>query len=94
MDVAVDKVNGRVGYGVVMRNSDGHVIAVGAYQGVFSDNVDIAEAEAFRFGVQLASEISCLRWWWSRIRCGLLSLSTANVIYVLSYFGLFHRYKC
>lgn len=41
VDVAVDKVNGTVGYGAVMRNSDGHVMVVGAYQGIFSDDVDI-----------------------------------------------------
>lgn len=60
---------------------------------IFSDDVDIVEAEAFRFGVRLASEIR-IRWWWSQIRCRLLSLSIANVIHVLSYFGLFQRYKC
>ncbi len=58
VDVVVDKVNGTVGYGAVIRNSDGVVMAVGVDQGIFSDDVDIAEAEALRFGIRLASEIS------------------------------------
>ena len=58
VDVAVDKVNGTVGYGVVIRNSDGVVMVVVVDQGIFFYNVDIAEAEALRFGVRLASEIS------------------------------------
>ena len=58
VDAAVDKENGKVGYGAVIRNSSGQVMAVGVDQGVFSDDVDIAEAEALPFGIRLASETS------------------------------------
>lgn len=51
MDAAVDIANGRVGYGVVICNSDGHVMAVRVDQSVFSDDVDIAKAEALCFAV-------------------------------------------
>ena len=58
VDAVVDKENGKVGYCDVIRNSSGQVMAVGVDQGVFSDDVDIAEAEALPFGIRLASETS------------------------------------
>ena len=58
VDAVVDKENGKVGYGAVICNSNGHVMFVGVDQGVFSDDVDIAEAEALRFSILLASETS------------------------------------
>ena len=51
VDVAVDNENGKVGYGAVICNSSGQVMAVGVDQGVFSDDVDIVEAEALCFGI-------------------------------------------
>lgn len=58
VDVAVHRVNGKVGHGAVILNSNGHVMVVRVDQVVFSDYVDIAEAEALRFGIRLASENS------------------------------------
>ena len=47
-----------MGYGTVIRNSNGQVMVVGVDQGVFSDDVDIVEADALRFGIRLVSETS------------------------------------
>lgn len=58
MNAAVDKVNGRVGYGAVIRNIVGKVMVVGVDQGVFSDDLDIVKAEAICFSVKLTSETS------------------------------------
>lgn len=47
----MDIMNGRVDYCVVIRDSNGHVMAVGVDQCVFSDDVDIAEIEPLHFGI-------------------------------------------
>lgn len=46
-----------MGYGAVVRNHDGLVMTAGMAQGVFSDDVDLAEAEALCFGLEMAKEI-------------------------------------
>lgn len=51
VDVAVHRVNGKVGHGAVILNNNGHVMVVRVDQVVFSDYVDNAEAEALRFGI-------------------------------------------
>lgn len=58
MDAAMDIRNGRVDYCAVIHDSNGHVMAVGVDQCVFSDDVDIAEIEPLHFGIWLANEIS------------------------------------
>ena len=54
----MDKVIGRVGYGEVICNIVGKVLAVGVDQGVFSNDLDIVLAEAICFSVKLTSETS------------------------------------
>lgn len=51
MDAAMDIRNGRVDYCAVIHDSNGHVMAVGVDQCVFSDDVDIAEIEPLHFGI-------------------------------------------
>lgn len=58
MDVAMDKVNGRMGYVARISNSTGEVMTVGVDQGVFTDDVDIPEVEGVHFSVRLASKTS------------------------------------
>ncbi len=58
MDAAMDIRNGRVDYCAVIRDSNGHVMAVGFDHHVFSDDADIAKIEALHFGIWLANEIS------------------------------------
>ena len=57
VDAAVGANKDVVGYVVVVRNHHGLVMAAGMAQGVFSDDVDLAEAEALCFGLQMAKEI-------------------------------------
>lgn len=45
-----------VGYGAVIRNHIGLVMAAGLIRGFFYDDVDLAEAEALRFSIRLARE--------------------------------------
>ena len=66
---------------------------LGVDYGLFSDDVDVVEAKSLCFGIRHASEASLPRWWWTQIRCRLFSLLVANVIHVLSFFGLFQKLK-
>lgn len=45
-----------MGYGAVIRNHIGLVMAAGLIRGFFYDDVDTDEAEALRFSIQLARE--------------------------------------
>lgn len=61
INVAVDANNGVVGYGVVVRNHYGLVMAAGITRGIFSDDVDVAEPKALCFArkVSLSPVTSC-----------------------------------
>lgn len=92
-DVAVDRVNGRVDYGAVIRNGDGHAMAVGVDQVIFLMTWILQRVKFFAFAYDSLVRLVCLRWRRSQIHWGLFSLSTANVIHVPSFFRLFQRFK-
>lgn len=54
--VNVKKQQGLVDYRGVIRNHEGLVMVTAVDQGIFYDDVDMVEAEALRFGIQLARE--------------------------------------
>ena len=55
-NVAMDIQNGKVSYGVVIRNHEVLVMLAGTDFGNYSEDVAITKAEAIRFGILLAKE--------------------------------------
>ncbi|KAH9707734.1 RNase H domain-containing protein [Citrus sinensis] len=59
VDAAVRVEQQRIGMGIVIRNSRGKVIAAAIKPSKFIGKVDFAEAEAIRFGLEIAENVRC-----------------------------------
>ncbi|KAL9440996.1 hypothetical protein AB3S75_019634 [Citrus x aurantiifolia] len=60
VDAAIKIDNQRVGLGIVIRNSEGKLITAAIKPTKWLDSVDYAEAEATRFGLEVAESAGCL----------------------------------
>ena len=60
VDAAVKIDNQRVGLGIVIRNSEGKLITAAIKPSKWLDRMDYAEAEATRFGLEVAEIAGCL----------------------------------
>ena len=59
IDAAVKMEQQRTGLGIVIRNSEGKVMAAAMKPTKFIGNVDFADAEATRFGLEIAKNVGC-----------------------------------
>ena len=59
VDAAVKMEQQRTGLGIVIRNSEGKVMAAAMRPTKFLSKVDAAEAEAAKFGLEIAENVGC-----------------------------------
>lgn len=59
VDAAIKLDQQRVGLGIVIRNSEGKLIAAALKPTKWLDKVDYAEAEATKFGLEVAENAGC-----------------------------------
>lgn len=90
MDAAVDTMNGRMGYRIVIHNSDGHVMIVGLIR-VLQMTLILQRLKLFSLVYNSLVKTHLSHWWWSWIHCGSLNLFQAHVIHINSYFRLFQN---
>lgn len=60
MDAVVREKQGKVGLGLVIINSDGKCVTAAMKPSIFHGSVAFAEAEATRFGLEIAENARCL----------------------------------
>ena len=60
VDAAVNIDQQRVGLGIVIRNAEGKLVAAAIKPTKCFDKVDYAEAEATKFGLEVAEDKGCL----------------------------------